>query len=205
VPRASENALVTDVNGVGVDRIAEEMVARNRALQTEWYGEPLGERFRRLLERFAVPQAAMADLLGLSAPMLSQLMSGHRAKISNPAVMNRMLALEELAADPELARMPAQEVRDRLATIRAETAATTSSRLRVTATTTPDPPPAAPPRDAVPQLQGLLRALASAAEIEGAAALLDAEFPELAELLRVYGNGRTADARAHFARTMDAG
>lgn len=181
----------------GWTHISEETVTRNRTLQTEWYGEPLGDRFRRLLERFGLAQAALADLLGLSAPMLSQLMSGHRAKISNPAVMNRMLALEELAADPELPRMPAQEVRDRLDAIRAEVSATTSSRLRVTPAA--EPPPG---RDTVTEIQALLRALASAAEIESAAALLDADFPGLAELLRVYGNGRTADARAHFGATL---
>jgi hypothetical protein len=129
--------------------------------------------------------------------MLSQLMSGHRAKISNPAVMNRLLALEELAADPELVRMPAQEIRDRMAAIRAEVSATTSSRLRAVPPTEPTPA-----RDGVGEIQALLRALASAAEIEAAATLLDADFPELAEFLRVYGNGRTADARTHFAKTM---
>jgi transcriptional regulator with XRE-family HTH domain len=181
-----------------VVEITDEAIARNRALQTEWYGEPLGDRFRRLLERFGLPQAGLAGLLGLSAPMLSQLMSGHRAKISNPAVMNRLLALEELAADPELPRMPAQEVRDRLAGIRDEVSATTtSSRLRAMTAVEQ-----APTRDAVSEIQALLRALASAAEIEDAAARLDADFPGLAELLRVYGNGRTADARAHFARTL---
>lgn len=184
--------------------ISEETVARNRALQIEWYGEPLGDRFRRLLERFSIPQATLAGLLGLSPPMLSQLMSGHRAKISNPAVMNRMLALEELAADPDLDRMPAQEVRDRLEAIRAETSATTSSRLR--AATPAAPAPSSTERaggDPVLQIQALLRAVASAAEIEGAAALLDADYPDLAEMLRVYGNGRTADARAHFAALTD--
>jgi transcriptional regulator with XRE-family HTH domain len=176
---------------------ADEVVARNRRQQAEWYGEPLGDRVRRLLDRLTLSQTALADILGLSAPMLSQLMSGHRAKISNPAVLSRLLAVESLAASPEFERLPAREVRDRLEAIRLEgTPATSTTQLPVT----PRPAPAA---DAVPVIQALLRVAASAAEIEAAASLLDADFPDLATFLRVYGNGRTAEARQHLARALD--
>ena len=57
----------------------QEAVARNLAQQREWYGEPLGDRVRRLVVAFDVSQAQLADVLGLSPPMLSQLMSGRRA------------------------------------------------------------------------------------------------------------------------------
>jgi carboxylate-amine ligase len=67
------------------------------AAQTEMYGEPLGERFGRLLVAYGISQARLAAVVGLSAPMLSQLMSGQRAKISNPAVFGRLVRLEELA------------------------------------------------------------------------------------------------------------
>jgi len=67
------------------------------AAQTEMYGEPLGQRIGRLLTRYQVSQARLASVLGLSPPMLSQLMSGQRAKISNPAVLGRLVRLEELA------------------------------------------------------------------------------------------------------------
>ncbi|HST67835.1 MAG TPA: helix-turn-helix domain-containing protein [Mycobacteriales bacterium] len=66
--------------------------------QTEMYGEPLGQRFGRLLAAYRISQARLASVLGLSPPMLSQLMSGQRAKISNPAVFGRLVRLEELAA-----------------------------------------------------------------------------------------------------------
>jgi transcriptional regulator with XRE-family HTH domain len=66
--------------------------------QTEMYGEPLGSRIGRLLAAYRVSQARLAAVLGLSPPMLSQLMSGQRAKISNPAVFGRLVRLEELAA-----------------------------------------------------------------------------------------------------------
>lgn len=172
----------------------DEVVARNRRQQAEWYGEPLGERVRRLIERLDLSQTAFADILGLSAPMLSQLMSGHRAKISNPAVLSRLQAVEALVTGQDFDLLPAREVRDRLDTIRQDaTPASTTTRIPVV--------PQAP-ADPILVIQALFRAAASAGEIESAATLLDADFPELATLLRTYGNGRTADARAHLTRTL---
>src|SRR5262245_22418237 len=78
-------------------------VARNVSLQREWYGESLGDRVRRLVVAFDVSQAQLAEVLGLSAPMLSQLMSGRRAKIGNPAVLARMVMLERRVLTPEVA------------------------------------------------------------------------------------------------------
>lgn len=197
---------------------AEDTVVRNRALQVEWYGEPLGERVRRLLDRLGLSQSGLAGVLGLSAPMLSQLMSGQRAKISNPAVLHRLMAVEELAADPGFADLPAARIKDRLAEIRAESAPTTSG-LRVPAGArapegAPAPAAAEPSPDGrasggrtraeagARDVQALLREVASAGEIEAAAALLADRYPDLAEALRVYGTGRTSEAEAHFARTV---
>ncbi|QKG22053.1 helix-turn-helix domain-containing protein [Actinomadura verrucosospora] len=218
--------------------VAAETVVRNRALQTEWYGEPLGDRVRRLLARLDLSQSALAGVLGLSAPMLSQLMSAQRAKISNPAVLHRLLAAEELVAGPGFRSMPAAEVKERLAAISAETAATTSG-VRLTGTggspagagnrpsngaaqdgvAQDGPAQGGPMRGGPAQggvaggapvhaeqparvVQSLLREVASAADIEAAAGLIGDRFPDLAELLRVYGNGRTSEAEAHYARVV---
>ncbi len=81
----------------------QRAVARNVARQREWYGEPLGDRVRRLVVAFNVSQAQLAEVLGLSAPMLSQLMSGRRAKIGNPAVLARMVMLERRVLTPAVA------------------------------------------------------------------------------------------------------
>lgn len=84
------------------------------ALQVEMYGEPLARRFGRLLAAYGVSQARLASVLGLSPPMLSQLMSGQRAKISNPAVFGRLVRLEALAdrvgADPDARAAALNEV-----------------------------------------------------------------------------------------------
>jgi len=215
---------------------AEDTVTRNRTLQTEWYGEPLGDRVRRLLDRLGLSQSGLAGVLGLSAPMLSQLMSGQRAKISNPVVLYRLLAVEELAADSAFDGLPAAEIKERLRQISTESAAaTTGARLATTEHATSGRPSSSAGQSGRPQgpvhagrldgdrvpieraadgrtssetaarlVQALLREVASAAEIEVAAGLVADRFPELAEVLRVYGTGRTSEAEAHFARTVGA-
>ncbi|NKZ03918.1 hypothetical protein [Actinomadura latina] len=193
--------------------VAEDAVARNRALQIEWYGEPLGDRVRPLLDRLGLSQSGLAGVLGLSAPMLSQLMSAHRAKISNPAVLHRLMAVEELVAGPAFGSLPAADVKARLEEIRGETAATTSglrpaesgrTAAASRAAEAGNGPGEAARTAAEPArvVQVLLREVASAAEIDAAAALIADRFPELAEVLRVYGTGRTSEAEAHFARTV---
>lgn len=172
------------------------MHARNIELQLEWYGEPLGDRFRRLLSRLNLSQAQLATVLGLSAPMLSQLMSGQRAKISNPAVLARLLQLESMVNDPGWDLLPAPEQQRRLEEVRA------TQRSTLTVEHKDRPVPAAPgqPADAVTAVQSLLRSVASAADLEGAADLVEGRYPEIAEALRVLGAGRTQDARAYYAR-----
>ncbi len=207
--------------------VTEDTVARNRALQAEWYGEPLGDRIRPLLDRLGMSQSGLAGVLGLSAPMLSQLMSGRRAKISNPAVLHRLMAVEELVADPGFDGMASTEIKRRLDEIRAEAPATTSGLRRtghsgaegggdgMSGGRAPGGHGAAGgegprgegaagrgPAESARLVQTVLREVASAAEIEAAADLLAERFPDLAEVLRVYGAGRASEAEAHFVRTI---
>jgi transcriptional regulator with XRE-family HTH domain len=174
--------------------------ARNLERQIEWYGEPLGDRFRRLLARLTLSQAQLAGVLGLSAPMLSQLMSGQRAKISNPAVLARLLQLEAMVGDPGWDALAPDERQRRLEEVRVAERST----LTVDPGIQPVRPPADRqlPADPVAVIQGLLRAVASAADIEGASRLLARDYPDLAEALRVLGAGRTPDARAYYARIV---
>ena len=170
---------------------------RNRALQREWYGESLGERFRRLIEVLGLSQSRLAAVLGLSAPMVSQLMSGHRAKIANPLVVTRLQAVQELAEQVVNRTVDPIEVPARLEQIRA-LAATTTTRSTAAA--------AAPsPHRVVREIQALLRALASADELIAASGMLAGAHPELAEFLRLYGAGRTDDALAHYEAVQNPG
>ncbi|NYD46653.1 transcriptional regulator with XRE-family HTH domain [Actinomadura luteofluorescens] len=194
--------------------VAEDTIVRNRALQTEWYGEPLGERVRPLLDRLGMSQSGLAGVLGLSAPMLSQLMSGQRAKISNPAVLHRLMAVEDLVAGPGFDALSPAGIQARLEEIKADSAATTSGMRGAVSGRVPAGPAPAGREGAAERaggraaaeparlVQALLREVASAAEIEAAAGLIAGRFPDLAEVLRVYGAGRTSEAEAHFARTV---
>jgi transcriptional regulator with XRE-family HTH domain len=172
-----------------------------RELQRAWYGEPLGELFRRLMEDLGLNQARLAAVLGLSAPMLSQLKSGQRAKIGNPAVVQRLQALQELAAQVVAGQTGAREAAARMEEIRGAAAA--SAFGTTTHSALPAEAPAAAPREVVRGIQEVLRSLASAAEVEEAARSLAPLHPRLAEFLRVYGAGRTSEAVAHYEAHRD--
>ena len=154
-----------------------KIVQRNIALQKEWYGEPLGDRVRRLVVAFDVSQAFLAEVLGISAPMLSQVMSGRRAKIGNPVVLARMIMLERktlvpgVAAGHREAMLTAlEDVRDARPTVGRDTF----------------------PVGSVADDQTVLAALREIAEDEDlgeAAKRLDDDFPALADLLRRAGLG----------------
>jgi len=79
--------------------VSSDMIAE----QVRLYGEPLLQKFGRLLQTYRIPQSRLGAVIGLSAPMVSQLSSGQRVKISNPAVYGRLLRLEEFARTPGVA------------------------------------------------------------------------------------------------------
>lgn len=97
-----------------MDAAQQEATARARELQRNWYGEPLGALFRRLIDDLGLNQARLAGVLGLSAPMLSQLMSGQRAKIGNPAVVQRVQLLQDLAGQVADGSVSAAEATERM-------------------------------------------------------------------------------------------
>ncbi|MFE3882615.1 helix-turn-helix domain-containing protein [Streptomyces lydicus] len=177
-----------------MDTAQQEATARARELQRSWYGEPLGALFRRLIDDLGLNQARLAAVLGLSAPMLSQLMSGQRAKIGNPAVVQRVQALQDLAGQVADGSVSAGEATDRMEEIK-KTAG--SSVLNNTAQQTSSTG-ATTVRRVVREIQSLLRSVSDAGDIIDAANTLAPAHPELAEFLRVYGAGRTADAVAHY-------
>lgn len=150
-------------------------VARNIALQREWYGEPLGDRVRRLVVTFDMSQASLAGVLGLSPPMLSQVMSGRRAKIGNPAVFARLIMLERLAARPAVAAGDREAVRQALEEVRESKPSATNEALTTEAL-----------RGGVGEEAAfvVLRAIAGSADLAAAAATLEGQHRGLAQLLR---------------------
>lgn len=158
-----------------------QVVTRNIAMQREWYGEPLGDRVRRLVVAFDVSQAYLAEVLGISAPMLSQVMSGRRAKIGNPAVLARLIMLERSVLTPGVAAGDPQALKQALEDVRA-------SRPTVTTGTDVLPVDRADDADEEAALAAL-RAVASPEDLHEAAELLAERCDDLARLL-----ARAADA-----------
>lgn len=70
----------------------------NRQTQRELYGEPVADIVGRIMSSLGLTQVRLAEVLGLSAPMLSQLIGARRVKIGNPAVLGRLRSLTDLAA-----------------------------------------------------------------------------------------------------------
>ncbi|TCC17262.1 helix-turn-helix domain-containing protein [Kribbella sindirgiensis] len=201
-----------------------EQTAHNLQQQVELYGEPLGEVVRRITGQLGLTQGGLAQVIGLSAPMLSQLVSAQRVKIGNPAVVSRLRAVSELTDLAVAGGIEPDRVAHELDEIRAATGAytrpTTAHPARPAAAGQPaagqvagqsiDPParflrpttyvgelpPSPSARSVVREIQDLFRAVASAEEIQRAAAAVDS--PAIAELLLAYGTGRTADALAHY-------
>lgn len=78
------------------------MNSENIAQQIRLYGQPLAERFNAVMRSYGITQRRLAEVLGLSAPMLSQLISGRRIKIGNPAVYERLVMLEDSAGAQDI-------------------------------------------------------------------------------------------------------
>jgi transcriptional regulator with XRE-family HTH domain len=152
-----------------------KIVQRNLQLQRDWYGEPLGDRVRRLVVAFDISQAYLADVLGISAPMLSQVMSGRRAKIGNPAVLARLIMLERKVLVPDVAAGKKEAMARALEDVRTSRPSVTRESLPVDVGRND--------RVAV----AALRRIVDPNDLTAAASMLNGKFPELADLLRRAG------------------
>lgn len=108
-----------------------DQTAHNIQQQIELYGEPLGETVRRVLGPLGLTQGGLAQLIGMSAPMLSQLVSAQRVKIGNPAVMSRLRAASELADLAIASEIGDHEIPAELDRIRETTGGLTTDRKSV--------------------------------------------------------------------------
>lgn len=155
-------------------------IALNRHRQAELYGDTLAMRVRHLVELLGITQARLARTLGMSPAMLSQLVSGRRIKIGDPAVLARFQMIDHRCAG--FADRPTADVVDRLLVEVAR------ARWRWLGADLAGPGPAAGgpmPRVRRPACPSdALRRVCPPAQLAAAAAVLGAGFPELAEVLR---------------------
>lgn len=148
--------------------------------QVEIYGESWSDRLTRLLRGYGLSQARLGAVIGLSAPMVSQLMTGHRVKISNPAVYGRIVRLEEFLADERVRAGDGIRIGEVLADVAASHPVLTTRNLPTGASTDPGAAdggvgPASPAIRALAAAAepDILLAVASAARGLGAPALVD--------------------------------
>lgn len=134
-----------------------------REQQRALYGAPLADLMGQAMAQLGLNQSQLAQALGLSAPMLSQLKSAQRVKISNPIVVDRLRALLELGARAQY--LTAEQIAEAVAIIRADARTVTSTQGTVGQT-------------AIDQL----RQLATADELRTAAGRLG-DLPGLSRLL----------------------
>ncbi|MFV0459800.1 MAG: DNA-binding protein [Actinomycetales bacterium] len=158
----------------------------NRAQQQELYGAPLSQLVGGVTAALGISQARVAALIGVSAPMLSQLVSAHRVKLGNPVAVARLQRLIEVSAEVRGGRLTAQAALEQVAGEQGGQVLT-----RTTATTALAPSA---------QVQHLLRSVASATDLLAAADLVRPAHPEIAEFLAVYGAGRADEAESHYRR-----
>src|SRR5690625_2530438 len=141
--------------------------------QIELYGEPLGERFGRVIAAYGISQRHLARVLGLSAPRRSQLISATRSKIGHPAVYERLVLLEQHAGGEDLDAV--------LADVEATQATHSTTQLR------------AMTQRARPELGQDLAAAIPRSELQAAADRLEAVAPTLHRVL-VEAMERAADS-----------
>ena len=182
-------------------------IAVNRDRQRELYGAPLGERVRRLTGLLGISQARLARALGLSPAMLSQLATGRRVKIGDPAVLARLLVLDQRCRG--LVERPSRPAVEALL---ADVARADwrwaqwawSGRARAGSGLAGSPgsghpgsgvPGRAESASRIRTPADALRGIAEPARLTAAAAALGPAFPELAEVLR-QAAGRPRSARA---------
>lgn len=169
-------------------RVVTDVQRRNQAEQLRLYGAPLGDLLRDVGSVLGLSQGRLAALLGLSAPMVSQLASGHRVKIGNPTAVSRLQRLVELAGEVRNGVLDAADALDQLGKEVDGPLLTRSTRVT--------------PRRGAEEVQRLFRSVAPAAEYLAAAELLEDRLPAVAELVRVYGAGRLDAAEEHFGRSL---
>ncbi len=156
----------------------------NRAEQARIYGAPLSEILGHCAAVLDVSRASLAGLLGISAPMLSQLMNARRIKIANPAAAERLRGLVDITARVDAGELSAVRARELLE-------ASAESHVPLTQAT------ARHTRPVSASIQEVFRGVASAGDYLRAAERLEPDYPAVAELLRVFG-AEKADIAARY-------
>lgn len=165
-------------------------VDQNRAEQVRLYGEPLGELLSRYAAALALSQARLADLLGLSAPMLSQLMNARRVRIGNPAAVRRLQAMHDIVAEVQSGQMSVDDAVEALRSAKDE-GGDVFTKTTITR-----------PHEIADTIRALLHAHASAEDFERAARVLEVDHEPVAKVLHALGGSDSSAAHALIVETQ---
>lgn len=157
-----------------------------REAQAQLYGEPLGDILSRCGKALGLNQSRLAELLGISAPMLSQLVNAHRVKIGNPVAAQKLQVMHDAVGAVQRGDLDVTGALERIAAVRG------GGDILTTRRSTRD--------ESALDVQAMFRSVASASDHLAAAELIGGQHPEIAEMLRTYGAGRSDDAIAHYLR-----
>lgn len=164
-----------------------EQVARQQA---EWFGQPLNELFSSVCTLAGFTQAELAKRLGISAPMVSLLVSGQREKPGNPQVQNRILALHRALQAYERGLLDLDQFRHQIDAA----APLDPSQQTGPATASADS------MEHVLFLRSLIARIDEPTKLKAAVKLLGRNHPELAEFVRVFGSGQTSEGVEYLRR-----
>lgn len=164
------------------------MSEEGRQAQAALYGAPLGDILSRCGSKLGLNQSQLAVLLGISAPMLSQLVHAKRIKIGNPNAVHRLQVMHEAVADVERGNLTAEAAIESIGAAGSGDEFFTGTTRRTNA------------GDIALAIQSLFRQVASASQFLAAADEVAEISPEIAEILRTYGAGRADEAIAHATR-----
>ena len=96
-------------------------VADRRRQQVELYGESVDTLARRCEGMLGLGPTQLADVIGLSLPMLRQLVTGERVRIGNPVAIARLSRLRELTDQLQSGEASRDDIPLTVAQIRAST------------------------------------------------------------------------------------
>jgi threonine dehydratase len=108
-------------------------VEERRHQQVELYGESVDALARRCERLLGLGVPALADVIGLSVPMLNQLLTGERVRIGNPIAIARLTRLREFADQLTSGEASRDDIALTVAQIRASTTPARPSRVTAVA------------------------------------------------------------------------
>ncbi|WP_245644653.1 threonine dehydratase [Nocardioides jensenii] len=113
------------------------MYADRRRQQAELYGDPIDVLAAKAHQLLGLGPADLAEVIGLSVPMLTKLVNAERVGIGNNIAMGRLTRLQEFTAQLISGQASYDEVALTLAQIKASTTPARPSRVTAVAKATP--------------------------------------------------------------------